>query len=141
MNNFHDIIAYIRAFTFDSDSEVDLRKHSDSSIKRYIMCVMPLLNFSTSFSSETETFSTDLTETQKVLIALESSIIILGGVPEDYSYRNPVMSGRMKFGLAKHIQKLEDMLRYIKSGGVVAASYDEVRKILESSDLLAELTE
>jgi hypothetical protein len=141
MNHFRDIVSYIRAFTFDNDSEIDLRRNSDSSIKRYIMCVMPIIGINTSFSSETETFSTNLTESDKVRIALESSIIILGGVPEDYSYKNPVMSGRMKFGLAKHIQKLEDMLSRIKSGGIVAASYDEVRKILESGDLLAELTE
>lgn len=138
-SDFGDVINYIRSLTFDNDS-VRHRK-SDDILKMYIRIVIPTLTFTVSFDSVNDVFSKELTEEEKLEISCQASLILISGVPDEFSYKNPVQSGRRKWNKNNLLDRIETILKELIGGGYAIATTDEVYKILNASTLFTELIE
>lgn len=135
-SDYESVINYIRSLIYDNDPIRKIR--TDAMLKAYISLVIPVLSFDISFDSVNEIFSSALSESNKLEIACRVSIIILSGMPEDFSYRNPVMSARRKFNVISMITRLEELLGSITGGKFASADSNEIYKILNSAELLTD---
>jgi hypothetical protein len=133
-SDYEEIINHIRSLTFDSDPLKS--RIPDTILKNYIRLVIPVISFSVTFDSVNEIFDKELNETQKLEIALRASLYIMSGMPEDFSYRNPVMSARRKFNVRNITSRIQKMLDAILGGRLIASSTNEIDKLINSSELL-----
>jgi len=130
---YSQIVSFVRALTFDNDS--DAYRYSSSVIKQHIQIAVVTASFTVSFDAVNRVFNRQLSESEKLELACICSLNILIGLPEDFSYKTPVMSVRRKFNVNGMVARIEDMLKRISGGSMSISAYDEIQKIANDAEL------
>lgn len=137
VGDYADVLKYIRSLTFDTDT---MRyRHSDAILKSYIKVVVPSLSFTVSFDSVNEVFDKELTETEMLEISASAALIIISGMPTEFSYKTAIQSGRRKYNTRNLLNRIERILQNITGGSVIVSSSDEVYKITNDATLYTDL--
>lgn len=118
--SFETIRNFIRVALMDYDSTAYI--YSDDILDGQIR--LTILDEALSLTeSPSGQFTTDLTNTEKLVIALRSALRMLHATPNNFSYTGPVMSVRRVGGVDGLILQLEDMLE-LAEGGKFAIQVD-----------------
>lgn len=134
--DFQKVVLFTRALVHDTDPEAYI--YTDTTIKMNVRISMPSLSFSCQFDSMNDIFNKVLSESEALEIACRASLVILSGVPEDFSYRTPIMQGRRKQAVIKMIEIVEGILQKLSGGAFSIASFDEIKRLAQDATLFAD---
>lgn len=114
--SFSSIRRLQRAFLGDSDSRK--YRYTDDVLNEHIRVMTTILDDSSIVEDgETETFTTDLSNKNKLRIAIRSSLNVIAPQADSFSHKSPVFAVSRKGGIDALRRHLTDLLFDIENGG------------------------
>lgn len=102
----------------DSDKECPI--YSDDALDSQIDLTALLLN-DDAYASTGKEFTATLTSQQQAIVSLECAIRILSGMPDDFSWKSPVLTVLRRNMKRDLLDKLTELLDFVRNGNSMFA--------------------
>lgn len=117
---FSEVRRFVRKIVGDHDD----RKHqfADETIDDHLRLVIMELNESLIVEGADQKFTQDLSNQDKVRVIFRTARSLVSPVPNEFSYKTPILSVRRKGAISQLLQRIDSAIDTAEGGGFAAIS-------------------